>query len=104
MGRAKIYHQTVDGMVRANKDFDRGAMPGYGTDADADELYPDDGQFSVVCIDRFKSTDDPEFIQKIQEFDTAEDVILPPEKNGYQYYVYAADGETYGRDNWPPEK
>lgn len=79
-------------------------MPGYATDADADELYPDDGEYAVVCIDRFKPTDDPEYIQKLQEFDTAEDVILPSKKPGYHYYVYAKGGETYGRDDWPPEE
>lgn len=82
--------------------LNRDSLPGYSTDADADELYPSEGRYSIVCIDRFKATDDPEFIRKLKEFDTCDDVVLPAEKHGYTYYVYTAEGETYTRATWPP--
>lgn len=75
-------------------------MPDYATESDADELYPDEGEYSVVCIDEFKAIDDEEYIQKLHEFDSAEDVVLPSEKEGYIYYVYEAGGEQYTREEW----
>lgn len=78
-------------------------MADYTTPADADELFPDTG-YAVIIMDEFKPPDSEDFINILGTFDNADDVDLPPESAGYSYYVHAADGQTYARDDWPPEE
>jgi hypothetical protein len=77
-------------------------MSDYTTPADADELFPESG-YAVVVMDEFKPPDSEDFINIMATFDSADEVVLPPNKTGYSYYVHSADGETYSQDDWPPE-
>lgn len=78
-------------------------MADYAIPSDADELFPDKG-YAVVIMDEFKPPDSEDFINILGTFDSIDEVVLPVEKAGYNYYVHAADGETYSRAEWPPEK
>ncbi len=77
-------------------------MADYRTPADADELFPETG-YAVIVMDTWKPPDSEDFVNILSEFNDADDVVLPVEKEGYTYYVHAADGETYSREEWPPE-
>lgn len=66
---------------------------------DMDALWPESG-YAVVEMDTFKPPDDEDFIVNLGEFDSAEDVIIPAEKEGYSYYIHGADGESYSRSQW----
>lgn len=75
-------------------------MADYAIPADHPSLFPDEGAYSVVEMDWWKPPDSEDFINKIGEFDSADDVVLPAEKESYTYYVYGSDGEMYGREEW----
>lgn len=78
-------------------------MADYAVPADDPSLFPDDpNKYAIVVIDTFKPPDSGDFINKLAEFEDA-DFELPSKKQGYQYYIYRSDGETFGRDEWPPE-
>lgn len=79
------------------------AVADYATPSDSDELYPETG-YAVVIMDEFKPPDSEDFINILGTFDSIDEVALPVEKTGYTYYVHAADGEAYSRDEWPPEE
>lgn len=73
---------------------------GYHQEADDEELFPDDGQYSLVLIDEFKPPSSSDFIAKICEFDTREEVFIPSSKAGYSYYVYTTESEIYPAEEW----
>lgn len=75
-------------------------MANYDTDEDA--LYPDSG-FAVVAMDEMKPPDEEDFMRVLQEFDSAEDVSVPPDRESYRYYVHGSDGESWTRKDWVDE-
>jgi len=78
-------------------------MVDYATPADDPSLFPDDPtDYALVLADTFKPPDSEEYINVIQEFSDAE-FEFPESKSGYTYYVHRGDGETFTREEWPPE-
>lgn len=78
-------------------------MAGYATPPDDPSLFPDEpNEYAVVLMDTIKPPSSDDFINTVYQFEDA-DFELPPEKPGYTYYVHRADGETFSRDEWPPD-
>lgn len=73
-------------------------MPMYDPDDD-DSLWPDSG-YAVIENDEFKHPSQDDYMIMLGQFDTPEDVVLPAEKQGYRYYIHAADGQSWSREQW----
>lgn len=77
-------------------------MPSYPAVDDMDELWPEEG-YAVIVEDQFKSPDDEDFINILSTFDSP-DFELPPETNGYTYWVHDAEGDSFSRSEWNGEE
>ena len=74
----------------------------YAKDADDPSLFPDEG-YGVVLMDMYKAPDDDDFINMIAQYPTEEEVSVPRGSEQEQYYVHAADGETWSARQWRAE-
>lgn len=75
----------------------------YETESDDASLYPNEG-YGLVLMDGYKAPDDPDFINLITSWPTAEEVSIPNSGPNEDYFIHSADGEEWHERSWDSDQ